>query len=146
MTPGVKKILLTLVAVLVVLAGTSVEAAVKRKQTKQFHLTQSSYASSIRWNEFDSAWTHVDPAFRKEHPLSDLDRARFKQIQVSGYTELSQEILADGDIELRVEIRVVNRNTQSERSFTDKQTWRWDAVAKRWWLMTGLPDFTARSI
>jgi len=41
---------------------------------------------------------------------------------------------------------VVNRNTQSERSFTDKQTWRWDAVAKRWWLMTGLPDFTARSI
>lgn len=145
MTPSVKKILLTFVAVLVALAGTSADAAMKRKQTQQFLLTQSSYASSIRWNDFESALTHIDPEYRNSHPLSDLERARFKHIQVSGYTELSQEILIDGDIRLRVEVRVVNRNTQTERSFTDQQIWRWDAIAKRWWLRTGLPDFTAQS-
>ena len=31
-----------------------------------------------------------------------------------------------------------------ERIITDRQKWRWDAVAKRWWLVSGLPDLDAR--
>jgi hypothetical protein len=43
-----------------------------------------------------------------------------------------------------VEIRLVNRNTQVERTLTDHQRWTYDPVAKRWWLVSGLPDFDAR--
>ena len=38
-----------------------------------------------------------------------------------------------------VEIGVVNEHTQTERAVVDRQRWRWDKQAKRWWLMTGLP-------
>lgn len=91
------------------------------------------------------AWSHVDPDFRREHPLSDLEKQRFKQIQVTGYEEKSQDILEDGSIEINVEIRLINRNTQSERIISDTQIWRWNPKTKRWWLTTGLPDFTAKS-
>ena len=50
----------------------------------------------------------------------------------------------EGLYEQVVELRVVNRNTQVERIITDRQKWRWDAVAKRWWLVSGLPDLDAR--
>jgi hypothetical protein len=39
-----------------------------------------------------------------------------------------------------VEIRVINRNTQAERTVRVREVWRWDAKAKQWWLASGLPD------
>ena len=53
--------------------------------------------------------------------------------------------LPDGSMEQSVEIRLINRNTQAERIVMDTQIWRWNEKAKRWWLTTGLPDFTAKS-
>jgi len=29
----------------------------------------------------------------------------------------------------------------TEQTTTDHQRWRWDEVAKRWWLVSGLPVF-----
>jgi hypothetical protein len=91
------------------------------------------------------AWGYVDPAYRKENPVSDLEKERLKQIQVTGYEAKSQEVLSEGSIEQRVEIRLINRNTQAERIIIDTQIWRWDPKAKRWWLTTGLPNFTAKA-
>lgn len=145
MTLGFRKWVIVFFACAALLSAVPVDAAGKRSQTKQFVATQSKYASSIRWNEFEMAWSHVDPDFRREHPLSDLEKQRFKQIQVTGYEEKSQDILEDGSIEINVEIRLINRNTQSERIISDTQIWRWNPKTKRWWLTTGLPDFTAKS-
>ena len=39
----------------------------------------------------------------------------------------------------RVELRIIDRDTQTERIKTDRQNWRYDALAKRWWLTSGLP-------
>lgn len=102
------------------------------------------YGAAIRWNEFDKAQEYIDPAVRQQQPMSGLETERLKQIQVTGYEVKTREVAADGSIEQTVEIRVVNRNTQIERIVTDRQTWRRDATGKRYWLVSGLPDFSAR--
>ncbi len=145
MTYSIQKSLFVFLAIAGLLIGLPAEAASKRSQTKQLGAAQSKYSSAIRWNEFELAWALVDPEYRKEHPLSDLDKGRFKQIQVTGYDEKTQDILADGSVEVMVEIRLINKNTQAERVVMDTQVWRWDAIAKRWWLTTGLPDFSVKS-
>jgi hypothetical protein len=41
-----------------------------------------------------------------------------------------------------VRMEVVNNHTQKARAVVDRQSWRYDPVAKRWWLTSGLPDIT----
>jgi hypothetical protein len=43
---------------------------------------------------------------------------------------------------LTLEIKLINRHTQAERSILDRQHWRFDAARQRWWLTSGLPDIT----
>jgi PBP1b-binding outer membrane lipoprotein LpoB len=102
------------------------------------------YAAAVRWNDFDSAWDFVEPAVRAERPLSDLERERFKQIQVTSYEVRNETLGADGmTFEQTVEIRLVSRNTQVERAMVDHQKWVYDPLVKRWWLVSGLPDIDA---
>ena len=140
-----KIILLLLAATFLLIAVAPANAASKRAQAKLLESAQFKYSSAIRWSEFEIAWGHLDPSYRNENPLSDLEKERFKQIQVTGYEKKSEEFLPDGSMEQSVLIRLVNRNTQTERIILDTQIWRWDQKAKRWWLTTGLPDFTAKS-
>ena len=101
------------------------------------------YVSAVRWSDFDAAAKFLDPELLARRPLTDLEKERYKQFQVSGYEVKSGSEPAPDTYEQVVEIRVVNRNTQVEKVITDRQTWRWDAEAKRWWLMSGLPDLDA---
>ena len=101
------------------------------------------YVSAVRWSDFDAAAKFLDPELLARRPLTDLELERYKQFQVSGYEVKSGSEPAPGTYEQVVEIRLVNRNTQVEKVITDRQTWRWDAEAKRWWLMSGLPDLDA---
>ena len=39
-----------------------------------------------------------------------------------------------------VEIGVVNRYTQAERTVRFQEEWRWDPESKNWWLVNGLPN------
>lgn len=99
------------------------------------------YAAAIRWNEFSRAEEFLDPLYRESHALSDLERERLKLIQVTGYEVKRSALEGEGVLEQEVEIRVVGRLTQEERRVLDHQRWRYDEAGKRWWLMTGLPDF-----
>ncbi|MDY0021865.1 hypothetical protein [Arenimonas caeni] len=101
------------------------------------------YVSAVRWSDFDAAYEFLEPERRSGNPLTDAERERYRQFQVSGYEVKSAREPADGEYEQVVEIRVVNRNTQVEKLITDRQRWRWDAEAKRWWLASGLPDLDA---
>ena len=100
------------------------------------------YGVAVRWSEFADAWAFVDPPLRQLHPLTELEMERFKQIQVTGYDLKGRAPTPDGGLEQTVEIRLINRNTQIERTIVDHQSWRWDPEAKRYWLTSGLPDFT----
>lgn len=105
---------------------------------------QYDYSAAIRWGGFEGAWNVVDPEYRKAHPISDLELARYQQIQVSGYRELGSQVSADRQQAMReIQIDVINRHTMTERSIRYTEVWRYDPVAKTWWLTSGLPDFWA---
>lgn len=102
------------------------------------------YVSAVRWSDFDAAARFLDPDVLERDPMTDLERERYRQFQVSGYDVKSASEPAEGEYEQVVEIRVVNRHTQVEKVITDRQRWRWDPEAKRWWLASGLPDLDAQ--
>ncbi|MFT4198341.1 MAG: hypothetical protein QM601_10625 [Pseudoxanthomonas sp.] len=127
-----------LVALLVLAAPAS--AMGKRAQARQLQEIEQLWASSIRWGDYDTALKLVDPRLRQAHPLTDLELSRYQQVQVSGYSELSSDMEADGTVVRTIELRVINRNTQVERSRRYRERWRWDEQAKQWWNVDGLPD------
>lgn len=105
---------------------------------------QYDYSAAIRWGNFEGAWNLVDPKHRKEHPKTDLEFARYQQIQVSGYSELGSSMAPDKQTALReIGINVINKHTMTERSVRYTEAWRYDPVAKTWWLTSDLPDFWA---
>jgi hypothetical protein len=114
--------------------------AQSRLQRGKLQPMQDAYAAAIRWGDFETAWQLVDPAYKAEHPLTEVEFERYQQVQISGYRDLSTGAGPDGTIERAVELRVINKHTMAERTLRYRERWRWDAEAKRWWLVVGLPD------
>jgi len=104
--------------------------------------TLNAYANALRWGDFEQALSFIDADTLKEHPLSELDKERYKQVRVGSYTERPFVPSGKGEVKQIVEIGLVNINTQTERVIVDKQTWRYDEKTKRWHNVTGLPDIT----
>lgn len=101
---------------------------------------QYAYSAAIRWGDFEGAWSLVDPEYRSEHALTDIDFSRYKQVQISGYREKGMEIQPSGTVMREIEIGVINRNTLAERTVRYRENWRYDEASKTWWLVVGLPD------
>lgn len=111
-----------------------------RSQRNKLTATQEAYVAAVRWSDFEAAEGFIDPDYLQAHPLTDLQRERYKQVQVAAYRERSNGVAADGSIERRIEMSVINRNTLAERTVMVAERWRWDEQAKRWWQAQGLPD------
>lgn len=129
------------VVMLALLAGC---ASAGKSDEKLLEETLEAYASVIRWGNFEQALTYVDPDTLKEHAPSALDLQRYHQFQVTLYNDQPARRVAPGQVRQTVEIGLVNVNTQAARSVIDNQLWRFDDKARRWWLVSGLPDLTAR--
>jgi hypothetical protein len=64
-------------------------------------------------------------------------------VRVTEYNDDAAPVpTSDTEVRQTVRINLVNVNTQSERTVTDNQTWRYDPATKHWWLTSGLPDIT----
>jgi len=111
-----------------------------RLQRNKLQPVQDAYAAAVRWGDFESAWQFVDPAYKAEHPMTELEFERYRQVQISGYRDLTTSGGPDGTIERAIELRVINKHTMAERTTRYRERWRWDPKAKRWWLAVGLPD------
>lgn len=131
-------LLAVLMLALLVMAPAS--ALGKRKKGNQLEAAQTAYAAAIRWGEFEQAWEFLDPAYREAHPMTELGFERYKQIEVSGYTDRGSVAGEDGSVIRTIELRIINRHTMAERSQRYREQWRWDPEAKRWWMVLGLPD------
>lgn len=112
----------------------------KRKKSGQLETMQSAYTAAIRWGEFEQAWQLVDPAYRAAHPMTELAFERYRQVQVTGYTDKNSSVSEDGNVLRNMELRVINKHTMAERSLRYREEWHWDPKTKRWWLVVGLPD------
>ena len=130
----------SVVIALSLVAGAAQAEGPSRAQRSKLVPTQSAYVAAVRWGDFDKAEGFIDPQYLLQHPITDLQRERYRQLQISSYRERSAGIGADGSIERRIEMGVINRNTQAERLVMVNERWRWDPQAKRWWQAAGLPD------
>jgi hypothetical protein len=120
--------------------------AMDKMRTKETVLEETllTYAATIRWGDMTQAQVYVDPKYRAAHPLSELDLARYKQVQVTAYNDQPAAPVSDTEVHQTVEIGLVNINTQTARSIIDRQVWKYDEAEKRWWLTTGLPNITRK--
>ena len=102
------------------------------------------YQSTIRWGDLARAMDFVDPTLRVEQQPTTLQQKRMQQLQVVGYYVQGSEQVAADEVRQVVEIRVVNKHSQVERSVIDRQVWKWSRKDDAWWLTSGLPDFSPR--
>ncbi|HWR95637.1 MAG TPA: hypothetical protein VN248_02800 [Arenimonas sp.] len=97
------------------------------------------YGLAVRWNDFEAAAEALDPVLVQGDRFSEQDEEYYKVFQISGYQLKSSAMLDPLTYSQRVELRIIDRDTQVERIKTDRQNWRYDVLAKRWWLTSGLP-------
>jgi hypothetical protein len=109
------------------------------KNDKALEAALKVYGKAVRWNDFETARESVDPQLRTPGGFSEADEAYYKRFQISGYLLKSAERSDAQTYSQRVELRIIDVASQTERTQTDRQTWRYDPVAKRWWLTSGLP-------
>lgn len=129
--------------ILLVLSILLLAACATQERSRSLTTTLSAYGGTLRWGDFASASQFIEPKLRAEHPVSELDRARYKQVRVTEYDEGSGPVpISPTEVQQTVRISLVNVHTQAERSVIDRQTWRYDEKTKHWWLISGLPDIT----
>lgn len=129
--------LLPLLLGLAVLAGPALAGPAERA----LPLTQAAWASAIRWGDFEGAVNLLDPQLRAAQAPSSIEAARYRQVQISSYRDRGASVdFKAGQAVRDVEIGVINRNTMAERTVRYRETWRWDAKSRTWWVTSGLPD------
>lgn len=126
--------LVTLALVLLLAA-----CGVQRADVKALEATLSSYGSVMRWGKAEQAVPFLDPELPEAARPSDLELERWNQLQVAGWREQPYAMFGETRATQVVEIDLVNRHTQKLKTLVDRQEWRWDAEAQRWWLTSGLP-------
>lgn len=104
--------------------------------------TLHAYAATIRWGDIAQAQSFIEPKVLAEHPPTPLELERFRQVRVAGYDEQAPVPVGENEVRQTVQIELINVNTQSTRSVVDRQVWKYDEAAKRWWLTSGLPDIS----
>jgi hypothetical protein len=139
MMPVMTRIFSTFILVLLLVVSGSSAAKVSRKAGEIF----DDYDNALRWGEIQKALAFVDPVALKEHPLTELELKRFDTVQFTRVTKKDSVVNPDGSMDRVMEIGVVGRYTQRERTIVDHQHWRYDSKGKRYWLVSGLPDIMA---
>lgn len=121
----------------------SVSCARMQNQDKmdKLDLATRTYGKAIRWSHFDSAEAFLSP----ESPrLTEAEReALEKGIRVTSY-EPAEQVMTPDLIRTTISVKIAYLLDGSNRlrTITDRQNWRYDEEAKRWYLEGSLPDFT----
>src|SRR4029079_6805905 len=97
--------ILLVVALIALLAACAVEQ-MRNKETI-LEETLKTYAATIRWGDMTQALAFVDPKYRQAHPLSDLDLARYHQVQVTSYNDQPAAPINADEVAQTVEIGLV---------------------------------------
>lgn len=130
-----------------VLAGALLAGCATGSGSRDKALTEvlRSYGATVRWGDLAQATAFIDPELRDAQAPTQLDLQRMEQLRVAYYRDDSGPVLLDASrAQQVVEIGLINVHTRVQRSVIDRQEWRYDEQARRWWLVSGLPDLTAR--
>lgn len=128
---------------MVCLMACTLLAACTNKKGPALLETMDAYQKTIRWgDDISQALAFIDPEVRAELTPENIDLKRFKHVRVSGYYVKDSAPVSETEVMQMVELRFINKHNMSERTIIDKQRWRWDDEAERWWLMSGLPNLS----
>lgn len=140
----VRLLRLCVVPLLALLAFAGCASTPKSTQRDRLDALQYTWSAAIRWGDFEGAVQLIDPERLQTARPSALELERYKQVQISGYRDVGESRdLAAGTAVREIDIGVINRHTQAERTVRYRETWRWDPAAKTWWVTSGLPDLWA---
>lgn len=118
-------------------------ACASRTHIRDLTPTLEQYESALRWSGIRSAVSFIDPEHMPDEREMVFALKRFDQVEIKGYQIVNQEPGTDEFEYIQlVELMIENRHTRQVRSVRDRQTWVWDPVAERWWLISGLPDLS----
>lgn len=127
--------------ILALLLGLSACATESKRQTTALERAQYAWTAAIRWGDTAGAWKQLDPEFRSQHALTDIEVSRYKLVEVTGYNIIDSNTLGPEDFERTVDITVLSKKDMSARNVTYKERWHFDAASKAWWVTSGLPNF-----
>lgn len=113
-------------------------------EKNEMEQTMYHYAAAVRWGEVEQILAFHDPKVLGEHPPESIELQRWRQLRVTGYRARGLEPQPDETVVQFAEIEFMNRHTQTTSSLLDREHWRYDKEAKRWWLISGLPDLDRR--
>lgn len=98
-----------------------------------------SYEQSMRWDELYKIWSFQSESVRQQHPPPE----GLENIQVTGYEQLERPLpLEDGQIQVIVRIRYIERDRQVVRERIDRQLWEYHSASNRWLRSNPVPHFT----
>lgn len=141
---SVRPLRLLLMSVLALIALAGCASTPKTTQRDRLDALQYAWSAAIRWGDFEGAVQLLDPKAPDTARPTALELERYKQVQISGYRDLGEARDFEAGTAVReVDIGVINRHTQAERTVRYRETWRWDPEAKTWWITSGLPDLWA---
>lgn len=136
---NIKNIVAPFVITIALLVANPVTASEESRAQKELEPSTLMYHKAVRWNDFHEAAALLDPTAPQNIPLPEDIDERYKSVQVVAYRVKSASSPGPFLYQQRVEIGVVNADTQIMKNVIDNQVWRYDSAAKRWWLTTGLP-------
>lgn len=128
---------LLLSVLFVLLAG----CATTRSDALKLRDVLYNYQGAVRWGGPGDQLQFVQPDLREKLQPKPLQVARMEQYEVTGYYPQGTQQVAEDEVRQVVEIRIVNKHSQVERSLIDRQVWRWSATDKAWWRTSPLPDY-----
>ena len=134
------RLLILLLSCVLALAG----CASSSPAANALDASQYAWSGAIRWNDFGGAINLIDPEIRKAEPLTELERKRYEQIEISAYRDVGATRNIEAGTAVRsIVIGVVNKHTMEQREVRYQEVWRWDEAAGTWWNTSGLPDLWA---
>lgn len=108
------------------------------KQDMALESTLSGYRAALRWGYYETAWGYLHPELRNAPLAADW----VGRVRVVGYDVVQDPAMTDETTASQVvQIDYVDEDVQRMRSLADRQVWRYDPDAHRWWLYSGLPPF-----
>ncbi len=121
---------------LIVLSGCGTLSGMNQK--KKFSELSKAYKTAILWSDFEYASEFLADGLVDKDRLDPI----YENVKVTAFEKKRNIVDADvNKIEEVVEIRYYWIDRMVEKSITDHQVWEWNAEARNWYLVTGLPSF-----
>jgi len=129
----------TIIGILFALLFLGCAQAEKLYQDYKFDEMGDTYENAIRWSDFRIANSYRKDAATENNPP---DFEKLAQFRVTSYRVKERaELMDQSQVRQTVEIGYFKADSFVEKKITDHQIWEYDGEQRRWYLLTGLPDF-----